>query len=139
MYDLLLQPNIAFLAKAVLEGACQDHSLNLSSSLKFVVNGIVGSGGKDDVSQLPTDERVMRAFKILHDEKSRNPILTDDQFRFVRRAVGNGNYEKVFALLGVYWRAAESDAKSQIEQAAAIFGSLKKANKYYRSFSKTLS
>lgn len=142
MNQVLTHSDIALLSKSILEGIYFSRDLSrsdLSGNLKFLIGNVLNIPLDEDVSQEPTEQRIIRAFKILHDDKADKTTLTDDQFRFLRRAVGNGNYQKVFALMGAYWRAADGSAQKSIAEAAKIFGTLKRAYKYYKEFAKTLS
>ena len=89
------------------------------------------------VDNLDSKQKIIKVFQILHSERA-NPKkrpLNDNEFRILRRAIGNYNYRKAMELLFAVWSESKSGkGKQDVEKAAAILGSLKKTREDYRWF-----
>lgn len=158
MFDPLNQQiAITLLSKSVLEGV-YFHGQHIQNIISEPVQGMIslmkgGSGTSDSeetdlraksredrVVFMNSKQKVLRVFQMLHPDKApegKRP-LTEDEFRYLRRAVGNGNYDKAFALLGVYWRNGNAERQKIIAKAAAVLGEIKGAKKYYDEFAQNL-
>ena len=139
--------SLSQIAAAVLSGASnsapQTPRLSVPAARLFK-NLFLLSGAPDDLRKITVlqleklrindksnKEKVMKAFDILNQKK----ILADEEFRQLRRAVGNANYNKTMELLKDFFNRHDGDQKTRIYLAAAILGTLKGAAvPYTRNF-----
>ena len=124
----------AAFVKQIINNLLPMHHFSLDEAIKSS-NTASDFLAKLKVDNLENSDRVILAFQILHPEKGGNVILADEDFRPLRRAIGNGNYPKAFNLLANYLKA-DSSREKRILMAAALIGSLKAANKDYINFLK---